>query len=458
MVYRGEGFHSPVVFMCGRLQHGFLHTLKPLLCLSLVSILICGCASFGRGVVQGVLESQGREREDTRVCSVDGEPFDGIAPLLERQHGFGDVRAADPQRPQLNVIYIHGIGTHLPGHGAGLIEGLAQTLSLSVRSKRFKRVELVSPRAQSQKLGELKVLRLTNPERTRDLVYYELTWSDITRSIKESIAFDSSRIFRSRRASLNQALRSFTNDVLPDPLAFAGNKGELIREAVAQTLCWSISTSWNDLPELTAGRACVSGPGSLSRLPIDSHMLVTHSLGSRVAIDSLQAAARQRGAGNAFIHHEITERLRQKEISIFMLSNQLPLLEAGQDPQEITGQTQAFCGESAPQANERFLKGVNLIAFSDPNDLFSYPAPQAWADKHLDSRLCARITNVNINIAHVISLFGIGEFADPLAAHSGYDQDERVRNLFAHGVGNPHVAPIVKERCSWTEADESLMH
>ena len=445
------------MFLCGRLQHGFLHTVKPILGLTLVSLLIYGCASFGRGVVQGVLESQGREREDTRACSVDGEPFDGIAPLLERQRGFGDVRVANPQRPQLNVIYIHGIGTHLPGHGAGLIEGLAQTLSLSVRSKHLKRVELVSPRAPSQKLGELNVLRLTNRERTRGLIYYELTWSDITHPIKESISFDSSRIHRSRRASLNQALRSFTNDVLSDPLAFAGNKGQLIREAVSQALCWSISTSWNDLPELTTGRACVPDPGYTTRIAIDNHVLVTHSLGSRVAIDSLQTAARQQGAGNVLIHREIAEQLRQKEIPIFMLSNQLPLLEAGQNPQEITGQTQAFCGESAPRANERFLKGVNLVAFSDPNDLFSYPVPQAWADRHLDSRLCARITNVNINIANVISLFGVGEFADPLAAHSGYDQDERVRNLIAHGIGNPHVAPIVKERCSWIEADESLM-
>jgi len=431
--------------------------LKRLLCITLAPLIICGCASFGRGVAEGIMESQGQGREDTRACWIDGAPFDGIAPLLERQRGFGDVRAADPQRPRLHVIYIHGIGTHQPGHGADLIEGLAETLSLNIRSKHSKRVELVSPRDPAQTLGELNLLRLTDSERSYELVFYELTWSEITRPIKDSIAFDNSRIFRSRRATMNQALRSFTNDVLPDPLAFAGNKGELIREAVAQALCWSMSTSWSDLPSLTTGSACEPSDKYLSRIAIDSHVLVTHSLGSRVVIDSLQDAARRMGEGDTFAHREIREQLRQKVVPIFMLSNQLPLLEAGQDPQEITDQTQAFCGESAPQASERFFKRVDLVAFSDPNDLFSYPVPQAWADKHLDSRLCARITNVSINIARVVSLFGLGTFADPLRAHSGYSEDERVRNLIAYGVGNPKVAPIIKERCSFTEADTSLM-
>lgn len=429
--------------------------LQQLLCLALIPLLTTGCASFGRGVAQGIMEGSGRE--DVRKCWVEGASFDGVAPLLERQKGFGDVRAVNPQRPALSVIYIHGMGTHVPGHGALLVEGLAETLALNVKSKRAKRVELVSPTDPSQMLGELNLLRLTNEERSLDLVYYELTWSEITRPIRNSLAFDKSSKFTSRRASINQAIRGFTNDTLPDPLSFAGNKGELIRRAVAQALCWSMSTTWNDLPELTTGIACVPGERYLSRIAVDSHVLISHSLGSRVVIDSLQDLARRLAASDSPTYRKVREQLQQKVFLFFMLSNQLPLLEAGQDPQRITDQVQAFCGETAPRASERFFKRVDLVAFSDPNDMFSFPVPQAWADEHLDSRLCARITNVSINIAHVISLFGLGEFADPVRAHSGYAQDERVRSLIAHGVGNPHVAPIVKERCAWTEADASLM-
>ncbi len=400
---------------------------------------------------------QGSERQDVRKCWVEGASIDGVAPLLERQRGFGDVRAVNPERPELSVIYIHGMGTHVPGHGALLVEGLAETLRLNVRSKRGKRVELVSPTDPSQMLGELNLLRLTNEQRSLDLVFYELTWTEITRPIRDSLAFDESSKFSSRRASINQAIRGFTNDTLPDPLSFAGNKGELIRGAVAQALCWSMSTTWNDLPELTTGIACVPGEQYLSRINVDSHVLFTHSLGSRVVIDSLQDLAGRLAAIDSPAYRKVREQLQQKIFPFFMLSNQLPLLEAGQDPQKITGQVQAFCGETAPRASERFFKRVDLVAFSDPNDMFSFPVPLAWADEHLDSRLCARITNVSINIAHVISLFGLGQFADPVRAHSGYAEDERVRNLIAHGVGNSRVAPIVKERCTWTEADASLM-
>ncbi len=154
---------------------------------------------------------QGSERQDVRKCWVEGASFDGVAPLLERQKGFGDVRAVNPELPELNAIYIHGMGTHVPGHGALLVEGLAETLALNVQSKRAKRVELVSPTDPSQILGELNLLRLTNEERSLDLVFYELTWSEITRPIRDSLAFDESTKFSSRRASINHEIRCFTN-------------------------------------------------------------------------------------------------------------------------------------------------------------------------------------------------------------------------------------------------------
>ena len=38
-----------------------------------------------------------------------------------------------------------------------------------------------------------------------------------------------------------------------------------------------------------------------------------------------------------------------------------------------------------------------------------------------------------------------------MEAHTGYDTDDRVVALIAKGIGTPHTAPIVKERCEWTE-------
>ena len=61
-------------------------------------------------------------------------------------------------------------------------------------------------------------------------------------------------------------------------------------------------------------------------------------------------------------------------------------------------------------------------------------------------------------LAQVKSLIGPGTVADPLTAHTGYGEDERVGGLMAKGAGHAKVAPIVGERCTWVATDESLMH
>ncbi len=92
-----------------------------------------------------------------------------------------------------------------------------------------------------------------------------------------------------------------------------------------------------------------------------------------------------------------------------------------------------------------------MVAFTDPNDLLSYPVPQAWVDAYLDSRLCPRITNIILNVAHPTSVFGLTDFANPLEAHVGYDHDERVIALISHGIGQGDEAQVIKDRCTWLE-------
>jgi hypothetical protein len=143
-------------------------------------------------------------------------------------------------------------------------------------------------------------------------------------------------------------------------------------------------------------------------------------------------------------------------VQVFMLSNQLPLLEAGREGQQVTGQVAAYCGPT-PAKPGRFFARTELIAFSDPNDLMSYPLPDRFAERYVESRLCPSVTNVTINVVGVNSLLGLGEVANPLAAHSGYGADERVGALIAKGAGHPDVAPLVAERCTFRATDESLM-
>ncbi len=425
-----------------------------------VSLLLAGCASIAKGVTEAVLESTRGESEDTRLCEAEGAPFEGIEPYLARQDSLPPIGDADSSRPQVKVVYVHGIGTHKEGHGIDLMQNLTRSLALDVRSPRPKRIGLVDPENPDESLGELNLFRFTDEHRKRDLIFYELTWSSITQSSKEAIAFDQSDVYKARRASINQSLRAVINDIAPDPIAFAGNRGEPILNAIGQSLCWAMSRTWSQLPESTTGQACELDDDFGSRAAIDDFAFITHSLGSRAIMDSLQRTVRR--ADDPEFHdnrdvQRMTDALRERELQLFMLSNQLPLLEAGQDPQEITGAAAEFCGPDAPRSRERFFKSIRMVAFSDPNDVMSYPIPETWVERYVDSRLCPKVTNITINIASVNSLFGLGSIANPLTAHTGYDADERVGGLMAKGAGHEDVTPIVRERCTWFATDESLM-
>jgi hypothetical protein len=424
-----------------------------------IFLFLAGCESFAKGVTSAILESRADE-DDARLCSADGLPFPGIEPYLKRLDALAPIDPANPDRPQVKILYVHGIGTHLPGHGSGLMQNLAHSLGLSIRSPRPKRIVLQSSLMPDTELGELNLIRFTDEARKRDLVFYELTWSAINAPAKEAVAFDNTEVYRSRRASINHSLRAFINDVAPDPIAFAGNTGAEILTSIGQSMCWMWSSTWSDLPLETTGKSCDLGPKFGSRTGIDDVALITHSLGSRATMDALQSIVRRTDDVDVIADPGILrliDALKEIELQLFMLSNQLPLLEAGQDPQEVTGAAEDYCEADSELADQRFLKSLNMVAFSDPNDVMSYPVPEEWVEHYVDSRLCPKVTNVTINIAAVRSLFGLAEFADPLTAHSGYGKDARVGGLLAKGAGHEDTAEIVQERCTWFATDESLM-
>jgi hypothetical protein len=139
-----------------------------------------------------------------------------------------------------------------------------------------------------------------------------------------------------------------------------------------------------------------------------------------------------------------------------MLANQLPLLQAGFGPVPVAGQVGAYCRAGGAHLADRLFEQTNLIAFNDPNDIMSYPIPDGFTQYDIDSRLRPRVANVTLNVANVINVPAAGTFANPLAAHSDYEADERVIALMTAGLGQPETLPVVSERCSWIRAEEDL--
>jgi hypothetical protein len=242
-------------------------------------LLLSGCTSFGRGITEAIINAQARDAEDVRSCKVDGEAFAGIAPILEAQ-AADPVAAGNPDRATTKLVYVHGIGDHRPGHGGDLIRSLADSLDLSVRADLTKKIVLAPPDEPERPYGEVNVVRMTDAERRRELFFYELTWNPITLGEKEAIDFDKAVIYSSDRAALNNRFRRFTNSVLPDPLAFIGNRGADIRGSVGAALCWALSVRWQDLDPHTEGVRCEDSSTYGKRINADELIIVTHSLGS----------------------------------------------------------------------------------------------------------------------------------------------------------------------------------
>jgi hypothetical protein len=425
--------------------------------LLIATLLLSGCASFSEGVTRGLLGRSGEPAKDTRLCEVSGPAFTGVLPLLDHQAGYPPLGQAGRERPILKVIMVHGVGTHVPGYSARLQANLAKSLGLGVIAPEPKEFPIEAVPFPGQNLGELSVTRHTNEARDREMLFYELTWSPISQPAKDAYAFDDTAVYASKRASLNNAFKQFVNDVAADPLVYTGTGRERIQAAVGQTLCWALSADWQSLPDKQ--QVCSpDNPAFASRLDQDEFAFITHSLGSRITLDGLARLSKvieTFGAQRPEMAR-VSKAFKERDIQVFMLANQLPLLQSGLEPASVRDAVPAYCRPDGAHYADRLFKETELIAFSDPNDLLSYPIPDRFVRDYVDSRLCPNQVNVTINVAPVSDLIGLGEFANPLAAHVDYENDERVIDLITRGIGQPETAPVVKDRCTWQEVGEDL--
>ncbi|RQW88437.1 MAG: hypothetical protein EHM79_05735 [Geobacter sp.] len=412
----------------------------------LLPVLLAGCAGIAKGVAQAVLEKKETSKADTRQCYVRGRPFEGLETFLGEEEN--DTSELGAKRPDLKVLMVHGMGSHQPGYSARMAENLARALSLNRVQEQYKELTLSRPHDPERELGNLRISRFLNDDGTRSMIFYELTWYSIIEREKQSLSFDNSEEYAFRRATVNRMLKEFVNDTVPDVLMYNGTSQEKIQSAVAQSLCWMMAREWEDLPG-TGADYCDPLRENVHKNLDDRFVFITHSLGSRIVVDTMQYLATLAQSDPRM--SACADALKHKKFTVFMLSNQLPLLQLGRPVPEITGQIAAICSPTGPRSAERLLGELKLVAFSDPNDLFSYPLPPRFLDEYLDSRICPTLTNVILNVAPVNDLFGLGDMANPMSAHISYDNDSRVIGLIARGIGSPDTDPKVKECCTWIE-------
>ena len=421
-----------------------LHNFHKILVLLLITFICSSCTSISRGVTEGVLRSQNKDREDVRECNIRGSKFEGLQTSLDRQSN----------NTSLKVLMVHGIGEHLQGYSTRMSENLASVLNLNVANARFKEITITTKEYPNEDLGKLRIQRYVNEDESKEMLFYELTWSPISEQEKDIIAFDDSGEHSFRRASVNNTMKGFMNSHISDPLIYLGAAQTKIHASVLTSLCWMISRDWTDLDEHTQEQ-CFAERADFENVLDDEYAFISHSMGSRIVTDSLQALVE-------YIEQEMqadpdedlqyfVDYMQNKQIPVYMLANQLPLLQLGRAIPDVTNQHDDYCLADGKNFGNRFFKELTIVAFSDPNDIVSYDVPPRFVDEFMDSRLCVNMINVTINIANVVELFGLGTFANPGIAHREYDNDERVVGIISRGLNDQTTADIVKERCNYLE-------
>jgi len=404
------------------------------------ALMLSGCSSIGYGIAEAILDKQ--EESDERQCLITGQAFTGLEPSLKNG---------------LRVLMVHGIGHHGPGYSREFLNKLSREMGLTKKLPGYKSIKLTDPLDTSKDLGSLRIFHYFNEQRNKSLMFYELVWSPITAEAKKIIAYDNTEEYSHRRATINNVLKNFSNNTVPDSFLYLGNHKEDILISFTQAYCWMVAANWSDLEQHTIDLCDFHTPDFTTNLKNNDYAFVSHSLGSRITIDGLQRIAMLTGdasniyRGSLKEPREAVQILKEKNTPIFMLANQLPILQIGRKKPEITNQYNDYCLTSGKNYLQRMYQSTSLIAFNDPNDIASYPIPYSFSEHFLDSRLCTRTTNVDINIAEAFDLFGFGSAANPLTAHSGYQSDDRVIALIAKGIGSENTAEIINTRCEWIE-------
>lgn len=161
-------------------------------------------------------------------------------------------------------------------------------------------------------------------------------------------------------------------------------------------------------------------------------------------IATLTTTAKERAKGK-----ELIETLQNKRFRVYMLANQLPLLDMARAKPKVVGEIDSYCQAGGRKYDQRIVKEFFVVSFSDPNDPLSYSLPAWYDEERMDSRLCPRVVDTSISVTDVINIFNLGEVAHPVKAHVLYDDDPRVIGIIAGGIGNEHVKPVVASECTW---------
>jgi len=336
-------------------------------------------------------------------------PFEGLAAKVNETSGSGGI---------LRILVVHGMGIHPEGYSFPLI---TRAISLS-HLNLYGPPERVEIRDKSHFYGALNIQSYASG--TRKMKVYELTWSPTTEYIKRHQFEIDMQESRSRQL-VNDALKQSLVDLsLSDAVLYAGTFREQMRYPIKVAINRMIADGFEDGDQIA---------------------MVSFSLGSYMLLDTIAAMAKPEPNRDTTLQRNSMEELVAHTSQIYMLANQVPLLELsnlevptedrfrtatqpGTDVLErfIELKSIAVAGRKVPRA---ILTKFQVVSFSDPNDLLSYTLNKTNLASNYPS------ISVNpVNVSMIIEPWSIlGIVANPAVAHTNWDMDNRALDLLIFG-------------------------
>jgi hypothetical protein len=271
-----------------------------------------------------------------------------------------------PETPEVDVLLIHGMGTHTETWVQSMVNQLAAALGFPAPT--------ILPPADSLP-HDAKHYRYALTSANRNLQISAVLWSPVTSPAKATLCYDVTQptslctdrtVFsKDRRAWANALIKSQIMDDRLSDVTFYLNEdgGRQIREAIQDALLRSLSAQGLSLDQLSAGATPTAKTAPL--------FVISESLGSKIVVDSLKEFE-TRHQTQAF-----AQQTRGNIHTLFLLANQIPILNLSvrirsRDSPHYPHLTELAQARNADRNPRLPDVPLHVVAFSDPNDLFSY--------------------------------------------------------------------------------------
>ncbi|WP_447979481.1 hypothetical protein [Candidatus Nitrospira bockiana] len=340
----------------------------------------------------------------------------------------------------LKILVVHGVGLHEPSYADPWIHRMSDTIGLREQAcqAELNPIRHPDPVYSGLRFGSLARCDYRG-RRGEPVSLYILTWSPLTAGLKEKyLGYDwTDRQFVSDRSPTNAAIKEHLIDkALSDVMLYLGPFRDQMQYPIQQALCMMMRE------HAVQDGACTLPESFLGETGFDRFMIVTSSLGGLMVFQTVEALSTHTHALTSPPLRERFARAAEKfaadTSTVFMLGNQLPLLRLGDVGEPSSGglppSVETFVTlryEERRKVKAVVRESLQIVSFSDPNDLLSYPIPESFIDElPLAMRDKLLLTNVMVR---VVEPGVMKKFADPLQAHTGYAAHPTVIQLMTCG-------------------------